>query len=209
MAYGDRILFGSLPYGGSVEAGGGEETFTPDLLRYLPEYYRMPEGTMAVLQKTAASEVGKLLYRMDDLENQLFIGTATWGLNRWEEELGLTTDASKPEARRRKQILAKRQGSGTVTPQMLRETAEAFSGGEAAVIEYQEEYRFVVHFIGFLGIPPNLADFKTLLQQLTPAHIRFDFAYSYVTWAVLRKYGLTWAQVKAMTWYQLRTYGGE
>lgn len=209
MAYGDS-LYGMAGYSAdAVDEGDGVEPFIPDLLQYLPEYYRVPGGTMATLLGAAAGEIGVLLYSIDDVLTQFSANMATWGLSRWEQELGMTVDSSKPAERRRQQILAKLRGTGTVTRRMLIDTAAAFSGGEADVLEYPAESRFVIRFIGFLGIPPNLPEFIKLLNQIKPGHLNYSFEYSYVTWGDLRNYGLTWSQAKTMTWGQLRTYKGE
>lgn len=208
MAYGSS-QYGVLGYSMDAEDEGGAEPYIPDLLRYLPEYYRVPGGTMVMLQESAAGEIGALRDGISDVLDQYFIGSATWGLSRWEQELALNVDPSKPAERRRKQILAKLRGTGTVTKQMLMETAAAFSGGEVEVLEYPAEYRFVIRFIGFLGIPPNLAEFMKLLNQIKPAHVSYTFEYRYVIWETLKNYRLTWEKAKSMTWNQLKTYGGE
>ncbi|RAU98122.1 putative phage tail protein [Paenibacillus sp. YN15] len=208
MAYGSS-QYGVLGYSMDAEDQGGTEPYVPDLLRYLPEYYRVPGGTMAVLQGAAAGEIGALRYGLNDVLDQYFVSSATWGLGRWEQELALNVDASKPAERRRKQILAKLRGTGTVTRQMLMDTAAAFSGGEVEVLEFPAEYRFVIRFIGFLGIPPNLAEFMKLLNQIKPAHVSYSFEYRYVIWETLKNYRLTWEMAKSMTWNQLKTYGGE
>lgn len=209
MAYGNS-QYGTAGYGiDEADNGGGVDPYVPDLLRYLPEYYRVTGGTMATLLGEAALEIGALLYSIDDVLDQRFVHSATWGLSRWEQELGMTVDESKPAERRRKQIQAKLQGTGTVTRQMLKDTAAAFSGGEVEVLEFPAEYRFVIRFIGFLGIPPNLAELIKLLNQIKPVHVSYSFEYRYVTWEALEDYELTWEKAKTMTWGQLRTYGGE
>jgi hypothetical protein len=106
----------------------------------------------------------------------------------------------------REQINAKLRGTGTTTRQMLIDTAAAFSGGEVDVIECPAEYRFVVKFVGILGIPPNMSGFIQMLEQVKPAHLTYSFEYTYTTWANLLS--LTWGGATSKTWNQLRTYGG-
>jgi len=138
--------------------------------------------------------------------DQYFVSTATWGLDLWETELGMSVDPTKPVQSRREQINAKLRGTGTTTRQMLIDTAAAFSGGEVDVIEYPAEYRFVVKFVGILGIPPNMSGFIQMLEQIKPAHLTYSFEYTYTTWANLLS--LTWGGAASKTWNQLRTYGG-
>ena len=89
---------------------------------------------------------------------------------------------------------------------MIKETAEAFSGGEVDVIEYPEESKFIVKFIGVKGIPRNMQGFIDMLETIKPAHLGYEFKYTFTVWNHLT--GLTWEQVNAMTWDELRVYEG-
>lgn len=204
MTYGE-FLYGTRIF--SDDAGSDQpEIATPDLMQYLPPYYSREKGEMLAIQRANAEELGKLRYAVDDLLRQFFVMTATWGLDLWEQELGLTTDRSKSYERRREIILAKLRGAGTTTKEMIKNVATAFSGGEVAVIEYPEEYRFVVQFIGIKGIPPNMAGFIAMLEDIKPAHLVCEFKYTYTVWNMLGE--LTWNQAEQKTWNELKTYEG-
>ena len=205
MAYG-KPLYSTFIYGDlGVDTETPEYTI-PDLMRYLPWYYQ-DSREMTKLQGTIAEEVGALrYYAIPDLLKQSFIKTATWGLDYWEHELGLVTDRSNSYVRRREIIQAKLRGSGTSTKARIKNVAEAFSGGEVDVIEYPAEYRFVVKFIGVLGIPPNMAGFLNMLDEIKPAHLGYSITYSYTTWNMVKN--LTWNEVKTRTWSQVKTYDG-
>ncbi|MCO1603656.1 YmfQ family protein [Desulfosporosinus nitroreducens] len=175
----------------------------PDLMKYLPEYYQGIRE-MKRLQETASDEMGLFLFAIDDVLSQCFVDSATWGLDYWESQLGLTTEVNKPIDRRRESIKAKIRGSGTTTKQMIIDTASAFSGGEVDVIEYPAEYRFEVRFTGVKGIPPNMPGFIQMLEQIKPTHLGYSFKYSYTWWDSLKS--LTWNSVNLMTWNELRVY---
>lgn len=130
--------------------------------------------------------------------------TATYSLGRWEQELGLSVDTAKSLATRRELISAKLRGIGTTTPQMIQRTASAFSGGDVLVEEVPGEYRFVVRFIGTLGIPPNMAGLIQILDEIKPAHLAYEFAYTYTFWDSLKI--LTWNSAHGKTWNELRVY---
>lgn len=176
----------------------------PDLMSYLPDYYH-EVLEMKELQERLAEEAGLLLSAIPDAADQLIVESATWGLDRWEKELGLTTDIEKSYASRREMIIAKRRGNGTTTPEMIRRTAAAFSGGDVKVVEVPNEYSFEVHFVGTLGIPQNMAGLIHTLEEIKPAHLSYSFVYTYTWWATLES--ITWAKAKGKTWNELRTYG--
>ncbi|EHQ92125.1 YmfQ family protein [Desulfosporosinus youngiae] len=202
MGYGNQI-YGTTLFGTDGNDGDQPEYAKPDLMRYLPEYYQSVRE-MKKLQETASNELGLFLFSMNDLLDQCFVDTATWGLAYWESELGLETEPTKSIERRREQIKAKLRGSGTTTKQMIKDTAIAFSGGEVDVIEYPSEYRFEVRFIGTKGIPTNMPGFMAMIEQIKPAHLAYSFKYSYTWWDSLKH--LAWNGVNVMNWNELKVY---
>ncbi len=183
----------------------GINVASPDLMDYLPAYWHGVRD-MAELQSTLAEELGISITAAADLANQFYVSTATWGLAFWEKEFGLMTDPSMSYEWRREIIIAKLRGHGTVTRQMLIGVAAAFSGGEVEVMEYPDEHRFVIRFIGVLGVPANMSGFIEMLEQIKPAHLSYSFLYTFTTWDMISD--LSWADAGMQTWGQLRTYEG-
>ena len=178
------------------------ETLTPDLMQYMPGYYSVT-GIMNLLEQQAiAPEVGQLKYRLYDLLLQFFVDTATWGLDHWEELLGIETDSSKPYDFRRSVICAKLRGAGTTPKEMIQNTAGGLLRHEVDVIEYPGEYRFVVKFVGTRGIPPNIPELANTIEDIKPAHLAFSFAYTFLWWEEAKSY--TWTGASIMTWNQFR-----
>ena len=204
MAYGEST-YGTHQYGEETKNSDGQNITPPDLMAYLPAYYRDSRVVRAI-QNALAEEIGNLRYAQDDVLRQFFVYTATWGLDLWEKILDLPVDTTRPAERRREIIIAKLRGAGTTTKQMIINAAAAFSGGEVDVIEYPAEYRFVVKFIGVKGIPPNMAGFIAMLEQIKPAHLTYSFEYTYTVWDNLRV--LAWSQAGTRTWNELKVYEG-
>ncbi|MED0680596.1 DUF2313 domain-containing protein [Aneurinibacillus thermoaerophilus] len=111
---------------------------------------------------------------------EIFARTASATLGRWELYLGLHTAEGQPDENRQARMISKTRGSGTTTPALIKSVAEAYSNGEVEVIEYPEQYRFVVKFIGALGVPPNLEDLKKILREIKQAHLVMDFEFRYL-----------------------------
>lgn len=101
-------------------------------------------------------------------------------------------------------IKAKLRGNGTTTPEMIQRTASAFSGGVVEVKEVPEEYRFEIHFVSTLGIPPNMAGLIQIIEEIKPAHLAYEFVFSYTWWDSVK--ALTWESAHSKTWNELRTY---
>jgi uncharacterized protein YmfQ (DUF2313 family) len=182
------------------------QPYKPDLTQYLPPYYEN-SAIMKAIHDAYAEELGYVYYFLEDFLKQFLTPTtATWGLAFWEQELGLKTDTSKTYEERREIILARLRGMGTVGKDVIKRAAEAFSGGDVDVIEYPAEQRFVVKFVGTIGVPKNMASFIEMIEDLKPAHLVYSFEYTFTWWDLLKE--LTWAQVGIMTWSQLKEYQG-
>ena len=202
--YGES-LYGVLQYGEELQPTGEDiQPYKPDLMRYLPHYY-VSSTIMKAIQDAYAEELGQVYYFLNDFLKQFLTPTtATWGLAFWEQELGLKTDISKSYEERREIIMARLRGIGTVGKNVLISAASAFSGGDVDVIEYPAEHRFVVKFIGTLGVPKNMASFVEMVEDVKPAHLTYSFEYTYTWWNMLKE--ITWAQAGMGTWNDLRVY---
>lgn len=204
MAYGEDS-YGTIDYGTDSSVSINSEPYIPDLMKYLPTYYDN-SYIMKSIQTSLAKEVGLIDYSSDDLLNQFFIDTATWGLSIWETTVGLPINSNDTYEDRRQMIKAKIRGIGTVTKQMIENAAEAFSGGDVNVIEHFSDYSFTIQFIGVLGIPKNLEAFKELIDTIKPAHLSYDFKYTYTIWNFLKNNSDTWNSINSKTWDALRVY---
>ncbi|MDF2984724.1 MAG: hypothetical protein K0R50_234 [Eubacterium sp.] len=177
------------------------------LIDLLPDYYKKsPEVTelqVAFEHWTEALKTSKT-----DLFLQFNVNSATSGLTMWERALRLETDVTKPYEFRRTRILSKLRGAGTTTKQMIKNVAESFSNGQVDIIEHNTGSRFVVKFVGTLGIPPNIGDLKAAIDEIKPAHLSFIFEYSYITWNDFEKYNHSWAEWDTLnlTWDEFETY---
>ncbi|MTK11097.1 MAG: DUF2313 domain-containing protein [Clostridiaceae bacterium] len=197
-------IYGSTQYTDDNPISQQLEPFTPDLMKYLPIYYES-SALMKSVQGTIAKEVDKLNYSKKDLLNQFYVDTATWGLScMWEKTLGIQTDLNKSYEERREIIKAKLRGAGTVTKNMIKNVAEAFSGGEVEVLENFLDYSFIIRFIGIKGIPKNMAGLIEIVETIKPAHLGYSFKYTYTWWNKLIE--LTWSQSKMKTWNDLKVY---
>ncbi|MBP1990202.1 putative phage tail protein [Paenibacillus eucommiae] len=106
-----------------------------DLMPYLPAYYHEIVEFKELLS-TQGEELGDLWYDSNSLLEQMSISTATWGLAKWESELGLAIDINKPIDQRRSVIRSRLRGVGTVNKALIKSVAESYANGEVEVIEY-------------------------------------------------------------------------
>lgn len=172
-----------------------------ELINLLPDYYR-DNKTMEELQGILSADINRLSSNFNETIDQCFINTATALLSRYEKIYGIQVDVTKSDEFRRERIRAKIRGVGTVTKKMIEATARAYSNGEVEVIEDPANYSFKIKFVGIKGIPANMADLTVTVEEIKPAHLTFEFEYTYNLWNDVSH--MTWGMAGAYTWNGLR-----
>lgn len=173
-----------------------------DLMRLLPEHLYNGEAHVQAMQDAAGRAAAELLEARDDLYKQMRQSTATWGLGLFEREYGILADEGKPREQRLSHLRAKRKGQGTTSLAMLKALSESFVGGEVEVLDYPEESRFEIKFVGQLGIPPNLNDLTAVIEEVKPAHLAFSYTVLYNTYNGLNRF--TYGQLVGYSYQELR-----
>lgn len=173
-----------------------------DLAKVLPPYYDQND-TMQTLQKILSAVTDDLENGLSGTISECFAATASKLLPRYENLLGLTVDVSKSDQFRRERIRAKISGAGTTTKSMIEDVSRSYSNGEVEVIEDNKNSRFVVRFVGTLGIPGNMADLKLTIEEIKPAHLAVEYEYIYNTWEAGSV--ATWGRAESYTWEEIRT----
>lgn len=170
-------------------------------MQQLPRYYRTSR-VMTDMSRSMDTELQQVQDRVDNILNQFFVDTADFTLERWEQELGIPVNNTKPADYRRSVIKSKLRGSGTVTVNFIKNVAESYSNGEVEIQEDNASYSFTVKFVGTKGIPPNLDDLKLSIEEIKPAHLAVDFAFTYTIWEEVKQ--MIWHEVKGVTWEKLK-----
>ena len=173
-----------------------------DLTKVLPSYYDQ-NVSMQTLQRILSQVTDDLEEGLSSTISECFVSTAAKLLPRYENLLGLAVDVSKSEEFRRERIRAKISGVGTTTKQMIEDVSRSYSNGEVEVIEDNGNSRFVVRFVGTLGIPGNMTDLKLTIEEIKLAHLMVKYEYIYNTWEDANV--LTWEAASAYTWEEIRT----
>lgn len=147
----------------------------PNLARYLPQFLQEDEHFKATLA-ACSTEHEKYRLLLDEITNQFYIETATWGLSDWERILGLKPDAGDNYEQRRNRILLKLQGRQVSTLDFMARLCARYTVDKAAEIEeHNEENRFRVYLHGGTSDLPGL---REALETYKPAHLGYDICYT-------------------------------
>jgi len=137
---------------------------------------------------------------IDDLQKQLNIDTATWALKIYEESLGLISDSNKPLSERRSIIKAKMRGVGKVDAAMIKLVVSSWTGGAVDVNFINGKIN--INFIDLLGVPENMNDVFTIIDDIKPAHLAVLYEYLFNTYNILAQFTHTY--LSQYTYNQLR-----
>lgn len=140
-----------------------------DLRNYLPPYlFNDPEFTAKLAAESA--EHDNMRKTLIDICNQLFVSTATWGLDRWEKFLDIPTDYTQTYESRRQKILRKLQGSQTVTVGFLEKLINQYIPDKSGTVtDHPETYS--ADFNTPLLDKENMAKMTRDVRTYIPAHI--------------------------------------
>ena len=112
-----------------------------NLVFRLPRYYQ-DSPQVSELERVLGEQAGALRVSESDTLAQLWVDTATWGLDLWEQWAGLPVDRTRPYSYRRGRIKAKLRGQGATTAEMLRSVVASFGYDVSlvSVVEHPEEW---------------------------------------------------------------------
>ena len=169
----------------------------------LPQDYRKSPAVVEI-QNALEKIYSQAEADIDELREQFFLSTATWGLSLWEWILGIETESGKDTAQRRSVILAKLRGRGTTTVAMLQDVSKSFVNGETEIVEHNDAYYFDVVMLSVIGIPPNMEDLKQVLEEIKPAHLDYRIVLKYNTWGMVAENGRRWSDIAKRKWSEVR-----
>lgn len=168
------------------------------MIGYLPAYERKSKVFQGIMDG-AGKELDQGFEEIEQLEKQMLIHSATWGLANYEQELGIQTDICKSYEERRNAIIVKWRGIGKVDRALIRLIAESYAAGEVLVAFH---HGIVLYLLGINESMTGIQDLLNSIEEIKPAHLRVQVIYIYVTYGELSVWnygalgGLTYRQVK-------------
>ncbi|NFM12032.1 DUF2313 domain-containing protein [Clostridium botulinum] len=138
---------------------------------------------------------------IQDLINQCFIETVTWGLDTWEKELGIKNNIDYSYAIRRSRILAKLKGQGTTTIEAIKNICKSFVE-DVEVIEHNPEYYFEIDLLSHSGFPSGFDTLYDSIREVKPSHLGVNYILRAITETDFRvvMFGLQGETIKTFPW---------
>lgn len=142
-----------------------------DLSRYLPAFLFRDTAFADTLNALSYEHESQRL-TLADAAKQAFVQTATWGLDDWEEFVGLEHAQADTVQARRNKILMKLAGVESVTVPFLTRLVNLYvADGQATVVDYPDTYSMEVLYHG--GQVLDYEKLRSAISTYIPAHIGY------------------------------------
>lgn len=105
----------------------------------------------------------------EEVKKQLFPQTATWGLDIWEQRLGLVTNRNKSLEKRRGKVIAKLQSNYIITPERMATIIKNYTGANVLIDENIAPYTFKVT-VDIDDIQDN-RELNRIVKKVKPSHL--------------------------------------
>ena len=156
-----------------------------DLINKLPYFYK--NKITKSIQDGLSVEYNSVSEEISNTLTQLFVDSATYGLDSWEKMLGISKNNFDYQTRR-ENIKAKMRSRGTTSIDVIKNICEAYSNGEVDIVVDHANYSFEIHFIGSIGIPQAFAELDKTIEEIKPCHLAHSYKFRYNNHEYLSKY---------------------
>ncbi|WP_126940454.1 putative phage tail protein [Veillonella sp. CNR 79/14] len=156
-------------------------TYKVDVLRYLPKFLSN-DNTFKGAQDSLSEEHEKQRLLIIDICKQLFVESATWGLDDWERVYGLQ-NKHLPIDQRRNLLLVKMRGAQTITESQLQEIVNlVYPPKNAIVLENTgpNTFKIIVNTIDALD------EIRRVVEIYKPAHLSYLLSHAFTGKAPMR-----------------------
>ena len=148
-----------------------------DLIDKLPYFYDY--GYTRPIIEAEQKERDILVEEIEDVLRQMYVLTATWGLDYWENMLYLPRGIGKTYEERRSIILTKMRGSKTTTIEVVKQLAYSFFDVENVTVEEDNaHYIFNITLENAKFESSNFSDLINAIELYKPAHLNYSFTFA-------------------------------
>lgn len=138
-----------------------------EMIKTISPIYSYNETMQAIIQ-SIGMEADYSEELSEDVLKQLFVQTATWGLDFWEDAVNLPTNNSLSYEHRRGKIIAILQSRISITPEKMELIIKNYTGASVSVIENVSDYKFKIE--ADVDIE-SINDLSFIVNDIKPAHL--------------------------------------
>ena len=155
------------------------------LINKLPSFYE--NNITKSIQNSLDIESNSINENLEELLNQFFVNSATYGLDNWESMLGISKN-NFDYVTRRENIKAKMRSRGTTSIEVIKNICEAYSNGIVEINVNHSDYSFEISFISTIGVPLSFEEMDRVVNEIKPCHLAHSYKFNYNTHSDISKY---------------------
>ena len=140
------------------------------MLRTVAPIYDKSKAALYLFQALGIVLQKETDFVANDFIAQMFPQTATWGIDEWEYEFGITTDKSKTLEQRRAFLISVMFKKTPLTPFRIKQIVKGITGIDCDIYENYAPNTFSVTVRGYFK---NVYLIKEVLDQKAPAHLNY------------------------------------
>lgn len=175
------------------------------MIELLPYYYRKSQ-VVNDLYNVITTALTQLNIDVSDLDRDMFIST-TLDFDRHEADVGLTSINADADTKRAR-VTTRLSGSNMMTLSELKNIISNYDKTGCTIKEDYQNYTVTIIFSGRKGVPYNLEQIQSTIDELKPAHIKINYEYMKNTWNDAHKKIGTWSNASSYTWESAAYYDG-
>ncbi len=149
-----------------------------------------------------SEQIQEIEEQINDIQDNIFLDTSTWGLEICEKELNVQYLDDKTIEERKEIVSASWRGAGKLTLELIQDTAKAFTDLTVKVT-YEDGY-LVFDFSEKLGIPKSITSLKDQLEVIKPAHLGAEYVFRFRKWSEATHYSWRILNETKTSWRSLR-----
>ncbi len=145
------------------------------MIERLPYYYRKSkvvkdfyDAIQYILDKTKAD--------ITLADQRLFI-TTTDEFTLHEKDVSLAKSDGLDDETRRARVIARLQGSRVLTVEALKELVALYEKSGVEINELYDKYAFTLEFVNREGVPENITEIISAIEEVKPAHLRIGLSF--------------------------------
>ena len=156
-----------------------------NLINKLPSFYE--NDIVKPIQSALGVEADSINNTVEDTLNQFFVNSATYGLDNWEQMLGISKNNFDIQTRR-ENIKAKMRSRGTTSIDVIKNICEAYSNGIVEININHSDYSFEISFISTIGVPLSFDEMDRVVNEIKPCHLAHSYKFNYNTHSDISNY---------------------
>lgn len=115
---------------------------------------------------------------LQDIYNQYFFDSMTWGADIVAKQLDITLNPNRSQAEKNSIIQARWKSSGKSDVYLLQSICDSWKNGGIEVEFINGTIK--IKFVGEFGVPTDLDSLKTEINKAKPCHLLVDYLFKYL-----------------------------